>query len=129
MHPAQSDRLERFAHRRRASDPASNLLHSDRLTASVLGLLRPGFRLRTGRFFLRTGSFRFPARPRRLLALRFRFLALRVRLLTLDHYSPACAASSSVPRSARYSSSLRSCLSALNVAFTTLCGLAVPSDL
>src|SRR3954454_5027938 len=36
---------------------------------------------------------------------------------------------SSLPRRARYSRSLRSCSRALNVALTTLCGLAVPSDL
>src|SRR5688500_2849910 len=61
--------------------------------------------------------------PQRALILRFCFLPAR-------HYSPApfSVTSSSVPRSARYSFSLRSCLSASKVAFTTLCGLAVPRD-
>src|SRR5258706_11456787 len=36
---------------------------------------------------------------------------------------------SSTPRSDLYCASLRSCCSASNVALTTLCGLAVPSDL
>src|SRR6185369_5029522 len=39
------------------------------------------------------------------------------------------SAASPLPRSALYCSSLRSCLRASNVALTTLCGLAVPSDL
>src|SRR5712691_11272475 len=38
------------------------------------------------------------------------------------------SAPSSTPRSESYCASLRSCWSASNVALTTLCGLAVPSD-
>src|ERR1051326_6764811 len=55
---------------------------------------------------------------------------LRVALLRLRraHASPSAAASAP-PRRLLYSSSLRSCLSASNVALTTLCGFAVPSDL
>src|SRR5688500_232431 len=45
------------------------------------------------------------------------------------HASPSAAASTPLPRSFLYCSSLRSCLSASNVALTTLCGFAVPSDL
>src|SRR5438270_11936693 len=41
----------------------------------------------------------------------------------------AHSAPSSTPRSVLYCASLRSCWSASNVALTTLCGLAVPSDL
>ena len=44
------------------------------------------------------------------------------------HASPPCASSPLRPRRFLYSSSLRSCLSASNVALTTLCGFAVPSD-
>src|SRR5581483_254866 len=43
------------------------------------------------------------------------------------HASPSVALSP-LPRSDLYCSSLRSCLSASNVALTTLCGFAVPSD-
>src|SRR5437870_4152846 len=51
-------------------------------------------------------------------------LLLRIGLLRVHAASPP----SSPPRSALYSFSLRSCLSASNVALTTLCGFAVPSD-
>src|SRR5262249_19206763 len=50
-----------------------------------------------------------------------------VRLLGA-HASPPSASSPLRPRRARYSLSLCSCLSASNVALTTLCGFAVPRD-
>src|SRR5687767_9692489 len=49
--------------------------------------------------------------------------------LQLHASAPSAAGSSSLPRRARYCSSVRRALSASNVALTTLCGLAVPSDL
>src|SRR5688572_8793107 len=53
---------------------------------------------------------------------RFLFRLLRA------HASPSGAPSEPLPRRALNCSSLRSCLRASNVALTTLCGLAVPSD-
>src|ERR1051326_2011750 len=54
-------------------------------------------------------------------------------LLHFDHLPvrahAAFPSGSSRPRSAPYACSLRTCSRALNVALTTLCGLAVPSDL
>src|SRR5258706_16364045 len=54
-------------------------------------------------------------------------------LLDLNHLPALGCAPDSVPswtpRSDLYCASLRSCCSASNVALTTLCGLAVPSDL
>src|SRR3954469_16876620 len=49
-------------------------------------------------------------------------------LLIHEFHASASAGSSSIPRSDLYSASLRSCLSASNVALTTLCGFAVPRD-
>src|SRR5881392_1551271 len=54
---------------------------------------------------------------------------LRLLVLLRAHASPPSLSSPLRPRSALYSFSLRSCLSASNVALTTLWGLAVPSDL
>src|SRR2546425_13167929 len=45
------------------------------------------------------------------------------------HASPPSLSSPLRPRRVLYSFSFRSCLSASNVALTTLCGLAVPRDL
>ena len=54
---------------------------------------------------------------------------LRLLVLLRAHASPPSLSSPLRPRSALYSLSLRSCLRASNVALTTLCGFAVPSDL
>src|SRR5688572_26747601 len=57
-------------------------------------------------------------------------LRLRLRVCLLRaHTSAPSTTGSSLPRRALYCSLVRSCLRASNVAFTTLCGLAVPSDL
>src|SRR5713226_3142456 len=54
---------------------------------------------------------------------------LRLIRFLRAHGSPPSPSSPLRPRRLLYSFSLRSCSSASNVAFTTLCGLAVPSDL
>src|SRR4029077_9886 len=55
-------------------------------------------------------------------------LLLLIGLLRAHASPPSLVSPLFVPRRLRYSLSLRSCFSASNVAFTTLCGLAVPSD-